>query len=148
MKTKMIPLSQPASSSLNSRRIDSSAGTHDLGEEQIQLLFAQIAEHTAALKTLEARVRSRLFSERNQVKSDSIPYLLNAKQLAEHLAVPESWVYEQARIGELPSIKVGHYVRFRLDDVKNYLADKTTSPQAPAASSFRPPASTPFRSSP
>jgi len=42
----------------------------------------------------------------------------SAKRLAEYLDVPESWVYEQARLGKLPCEKLGRYVRFRLADVE------------------------------
>ncbi|WP_423961314.1 helix-turn-helix domain-containing protein [Candidatus Binatus sp.] len=44
--------------------------------------------------------------------------LLTAPEMAKILNVPESWVREQARLGELPSVKLGHYVRFRSDEVK------------------------------
>jgi excisionase family DNA binding protein len=48
--------------------------------------------------------------------------LLTPDELAKHLKVPESWVYEQARQGKLPCEKLGHYVRFRLADVEAALA--------------------------
>jgi excisionase family DNA binding protein len=66
------------------------------------------------------------------VKSDGFPRLMNAGQLAEHLSLPETWVREQARIGELPSIKLGHYVRFRLEDVKRYIAESTSITPVPS----------------
>jgi len=70
----------------------------------------------------------RLLSKRDaSIESDGFPRLLDAKQLAEHLAVPESWVREQARMGELPRIKLRHYVRFRLDDVQAFLTGKNPS---------------------
>ena len=50
--------------------------------------------------------------------------LLNAKELARHLNVPESWVRSEARAGHIPSVPVGRYVRFRLEDVEAALARK------------------------
>src|SRR5271155_4050370 len=95
---------------------------HSLDDAQVRDTLKQIADQTSALKALETQILSRLVFERTfNAQGDGFPRLLNAKQLAEHLAVPESWVREQARIGELPSIKLGHYVRFRLDDVQQYL---------------------------
>lgn len=38
--------------------------------------------------------------------------LIDAKELAEKLGVPTSWVYRAAREGRIPSIKLGKYVRF------------------------------------
>jgi excisionase family DNA binding protein len=43
--------------------------------------------------------------------------LLTPEELAEKLKVPVSWVYENSRVGKIPSIKVGRYVRFKLNDV-------------------------------
>jgi excisionase family DNA binding protein len=43
--------------------------------------------------------------------------LLTAKQLAEQLKVPRSWVYEKSRQGKIPTHRMGHYLRFRLQEV-------------------------------
>jgi len=39
--------------------------------------------------------------------------LLTAEQVAAQLAVPKSWVYSAARRGELPTVVLGRYRRFR-----------------------------------
>jgi excisionase family DNA binding protein len=43
--------------------------------------------------------------------------LLTPEELAERLKVPISWVYEASRQGRIPSVKIGRYVRFKLNDV-------------------------------
>ena len=43
--------------------------------------------------------------------------LLTPQELAERLRVPRSWVYEQSRLGKLPTHHVGRYLRFRLSEV-------------------------------
>jgi excisionase family DNA binding protein len=43
--------------------------------------------------------------------------LLTPKELAQQLSVPISWVYEQSRLGKLPTHRVGRYLRFRLSEV-------------------------------
>jgi excisionase family DNA binding protein len=43
--------------------------------------------------------------------------LLGPEELAERLKVPISWVYENSRQGRIPCVRIGRYVRFRLDDV-------------------------------
>jgi excisionase family DNA binding protein len=48
--------------------------------------------------------------------------LLTAEELAKHLKVPKTWVYEQARQKKLPTVQVGRYVRFDLKAVLAYLA--------------------------
>ena len=47
--------------------------------------------------------------------------LLDAKEIAERLGVPESWVRESARSGAMPCIRLGRYVRFDLADVEAWL---------------------------
>ena len=50
--------------------------------------------------------------------------LLNARDVAERLQVPESWVREQARRGRIPSLKLGHYTRFRLEALEQWIKDQ------------------------
>jgi excisionase family DNA binding protein len=98
------------------------ASADKLADDQVRDALKQIAERESALKSLESQILWHLLAERTAGENkDGFPKLLNASQLAEHLGVPESWVREQARLGKLPSIKLGHYIRFRLDDVQQYL---------------------------
>lgn len=53
-----------------------------------------------------------------------MPSLLEAADVADRLKVPEGWVYESARSGDLPSLKLGRYVRFEADEIDRYLAKK------------------------
>jgi excisionase family DNA binding protein len=58
--------------------------------------------------------------------------LLNAAEVAEVLAVPESWVREHTRNGSLPHIQLGRYVRYRREAILAWLlsqegADAKTS---------------------
>jgi hypothetical protein len=93
----------------------------NIADDQVRDVLREIAERTSALGTLQSQIMWRLVSLRN-ISAEGLPPLMNAKKLAEHLAVPEFWIREQARIGELPSIKLGHYVRFRLDDVQRHIS--------------------------
>ena len=43
--------------------------------------------------------------------------LLDAEQLAQRLNVPVSWIYEQSRMGNIPTIRLGRYIRFKLHEV-------------------------------
>ena len=43
--------------------------------------------------------------------------LLTAEQLAERLKVPLTWVYEQSRQGNIPTNRLGRYIRFDLREV-------------------------------
>jgi excisionase family DNA binding protein len=43
--------------------------------------------------------------------------LLEAKEVAELLAVPEGWVRQQTRDGNLPHVKLGRYRRYDRDEL-------------------------------
>jgi hypothetical protein len=49
---------------------------------------------------------------------------LTAGQLSKHLGVPESWVRTEERLGQIPSVRFGKYVRFKLTDVEGALPDR------------------------
>lgn len=48
--------------------------------------------------------------------------LLTPEEVAEILSVQKSWVYQAARNGTLPSIRVGRWVRFRSKVVEEFIA--------------------------
>ena len=96
-----------------------------LASEALPELLTEIASRTATLKTLEGALLSLILSQRNGGHGSNMPTgLLDAPELAKRLGVPESWVREQARLGNLPSFKLGHYVRFKLEEVERYLAER------------------------
>jgi hypothetical protein len=49
------------------------------------------------------------------MESNTLPGL--SSQLAERLKVPISWVYEQSRLNEIPTHRIGRYIRFDLNEV-------------------------------
>jgi len=59
-----------------------------------------------------------------KTKTSSAPDLVTAGELAKHLNLPESWVRTEERLGRIPSVRLGKYVRFRLSDVEQTLAQK------------------------
>jgi excisionase family DNA binding protein len=50
--------------------------------------------------------------------------LLRATEVAELLAVPESWVREQTRSGRLPHVNLGLYRRYRREAVLRWLDEQ------------------------
>jgi excisionase family DNA binding protein len=48
--------------------------------------------------------------------------LVDVEAVAEFLAVPKSWVYEQAKHYGLPTHRLGRYLRFDLNEVREWLA--------------------------
>jgi excisionase family DNA binding protein len=59
--------------------------------------------------------------------------LLTAKQLAQRWQVPTSHVYRLAREKRIPTVELGRYRRFRLDQIEAYensFADTDASKEA------------------
>jgi len=55
------------------------------------------------------------------------PLLLTADQAARVLGLTAHWIYEAARRGELPCVRIGRKVRFVRDDLDAYVAAKRTT---------------------
>jgi excisionase family DNA binding protein len=51
----------------------------------------------------------------------SFTRLIDAKAAGELLDVPYTWLLAQARAGRIPHHRLGHYVRFNPDDLKQWL---------------------------
>ena len=54
--------------------------------------------------------------------------LLTAKEVAELLSVPESWVREATRGGHLPYLALGRYRRYERHSIESWLAEKRGGP--------------------
>jgi excisionase family DNA binding protein len=64
--------------------------------------------------------------------------LLTAREVAERLSVPESWVRQESREGRMPCLRLGRYVRFEWTAVVEWLEEQRAGqwrkhrPRAPA----------------
>lgn len=47
--------------------------------------------------------------------------LLTASEVAEWLGVPKGWVYAMSRTGDLPTVRLGRYCRFRRSSVDEWI---------------------------
>ena len=54
--------------------------------------------------------------------------LIDAKAASELLGVPYTWLLAQARAGRIPHHRLGHYVRFNPDDLKQWLHETRSMP--------------------
>ncbi|MHB8383315.1 MAG: helix-turn-helix domain-containing protein [Candidatus Binataceae bacterium] len=100
------------------------ARAKNLAFDSLPQMLTEIASRTATLKTLEGVLLSLVLSQPNRGHPSSTSSLLDAPELAKRFGVPESWAREQARLGKLPFIRLGHYVRFRLEEVERYLSER------------------------
>ena len=54
--------------------------------------------------------------------------LLTASEVAELLAVPESWVREATREGRIPYLALGRYRRYRESELQAWLREQRRGP--------------------
>jgi len=54
--------------------------------------------------------------------------LLSAKEVAELLSVPESWVREATRQGRIPYLALGRYRRYERAAIEAWLAEQRGGP--------------------
>jgi excisionase family DNA binding protein len=47
--------------------------------------------------------------------------LLTAEEVAEMLGMGVDWIYEQARRGRIPVVRLGRYLRFRRESIEKWL---------------------------
>lgn len=47
--------------------------------------------------------------------------LIGIESAADFLAVKKSWLYEQVRLGRVPSYRVGKFRRFRVSELEGWL---------------------------
>ncbi len=96
-----------------------------------RLVFKVPLESMPALLGEIERIKVLLWIRLNN-RSDDDPadngHLLTAEQAAEYLKVPRAYVYELARRGELPSVRLGErYVRFTARALSELAADPARS---------------------
>src|SRR5215210_8795042 len=49
------------------------------------------------------------------------PALLSLQEVCDRLGMSKSWVYRQLRSGEIPSVKLGHNIKVKREDLQRYL---------------------------
>jgi hypothetical protein len=54
--------------------------------------------------------------------------LLDAKAASKLLGIPPTWLLAQARAGRVPHNRLGHYVRFNTDDLRQWLTENKITP--------------------
>jgi excisionase family DNA binding protein len=73
---------------------------------------------------MRKRAASQLPRRRGRsIHDEGAPFvpLIDAKAAGQLLGVPHAWLLAQARAGRIPHHRLGHYVRFSADDLKQWL---------------------------
>jgi excisionase family DNA binding protein len=73
-------------------------------------------------------IRRIVRDEIHAASSNGTKELLEPEELAARLKVPVSWVYEQSRQDNIPTHRLGRYIRFDLAEVLESQKRKETFP--------------------
>ena len=55
--------------------------------------------------------------------------LLSIPEVCQELGMGKSWVYRRIRSGEIPSVKLGHNIKVRREDLERYLEAQRHRPR-------------------
>jgi excisionase family DNA binding protein len=66
--------------------------------------------------------------ERPRASVADVAPLLDAKAAARLLGVPESWVLAEARADRIPHVRLGRYVRFEADELRDWWRSRARGP--------------------
>ena len=58
--------------------------------------------------------------------------LITIPEVCQELGMGKSWVYKRIRSGEIPSIKLGHNIKVRREDIEKYLQRQAYRPREDA----------------
>jgi len=78
------------------------------------------------LRTSAARLLHR--HRRSVADTAGFTPLIDAKAAGRLLGVPHTWLLAQARAGTIPHHRLGHYVRFSVDDLQQWLRETRSAP--------------------
>jgi len=92
----------------------------------LERLESALIEFEEVLKQPERR------PERPQVKDQGVgagsPDLLSIFQVCQELRMGKSWVYRRLKSGEIPSVKLGHNIKVKREDLHRYIESQHYEP--------------------
>jgi excisionase family DNA binding protein len=75
------------------------------------------------------RPRGRSFRGARGVRDEhAFTPLLDAKAASKLLGIPPTWLLAQARDGRVPHHRLGHYVRFSAEELRQWLTENRITP--------------------
>jgi excisionase family DNA binding protein len=83
-------------------------------------------ELLGALERVRVSAWSQVMKGRQSLPNEDNGQLLTLPQVAERLAVPETYAYELARQNRLPVIRLGKYVRVSAGEFEKWLAQQSS----------------------
>ena len=97
---------------------------HDDRDETLKRIQQAFEVQRRALQALEEAVLQGF----EQQSLDGSHRLLSVQEVSEQLGIGRSWVYNQIKSGELPSVQLGGTVKIKREDLEGYLEGQRYQP--------------------
>ena len=106
-------------------------------QAHLQRLKQALDVHRQALEGLESALlefEEALTGEASSVRPESRKGLdlLSIPEVCQELGMGKSWVYRRLKSGEIPSIKLGHNIKVKREELEQYLESQRHQPPAEA----------------
>jgi excisionase family DNA binding protein len=88
--------------------------------DRLEQLKQALQAHRKALEALEDALLAELESHTKHNGAGGHE-LLSLKEVCQELGMSKGWVYQRIRSGEIPSVKLGHNIKVRREDLEAYL---------------------------
>ena len=92
----------------------------DSYQDALEELESALIEFEEILDQSERRPGRPQAKEQGGEEAGS-PDLLSIWQVCQGLRMGKSWVYQRIKSGEIPSVKLGHNIKVRREDLESYL---------------------------
>ena len=105
----------------------------DAHHRSLEELESALIEFEEALSGVEG-VQEERPQAQQQGGGGSLGSLLSITEVCQELGMGKSWVYKRIRSGEIPSVKLGHNIKVKREDLESYLERQRNQPPAAQAS--------------
>jgi excisionase family DNA binding protein len=103
----------------------------DVHHRSLEELESALTEFEEALSGVEVQEEH---PQAQQGGGGSPGDLLSVTEVCQELGMGKSWVYKRIRSGEIPSVKLGHNIKVKREDLQSYLERQRNLPPAAQAS--------------
>ncbi len=106
----------------------------DAHHRSLEELESALIEFEEALSGVEGVQEERPQAQQGGGGGGSLGGLLSITEVCQELGMGKSWVYKRIRSGEIPSVKLGHNIKVKREDLQNYLERQHNQPPPRQAS--------------
>ena len=106
------------------------ANSSDDKVQQLMQSFESLRQALEAVESAILEVEEVLAGEASmRPESRKGLDLLSLAELCQELGMGKSWVYRRIKSGEIPSVKLGHNIKVKREDLEQYLEAQRYNPK-------------------